>query len=96
MVLSAGEVCLTREADPWTVSEVGNPSTGYCPDVRSWVKVARAPDAVELRRPSGFTHEVVLRRCPDCVPHRSRIFTHQHRCRARCHTDTPRKLRHLA
>ncbi|WP_055715465.1 hypothetical protein [Streptomyces torulosus] len=69
MVLSAGEISFTREADRWTVSEVSNQSTGYCPDVSSWVEVARALDAVELRRPSGFTHEVVFRRCPDCEEH---------------------------
>ncbi|GGX31423.1 hypothetical protein GCM10010383_72240 [Streptomyces lomondensis] len=31
--------------------------------------MARALDAVELRRPSGITHEVVFRRCPDCQEH---------------------------
>lgn len=30
------------------------------------------------------------------VRHRSRNFTHQHRCQARRHTDTPRKLCRLA
>jgi hypothetical protein len=53
MVLCTGEIGFTREADRWTVSEVGNQSTGYCPDAGSWVEVARTPDAVELRRPSG-------------------------------------------
>ncbi|MGW2960795.1 hypothetical protein ACWDGI_20285 [Streptomyces sp. NPDC001220] len=69
VVLSAGEISFMREADRWTVSEVSNQSTGYCPDVASWAEVARALDAVELRRPSGFTHEVVFRRCPDCQEH---------------------------
>ncbi|MFE3738315.1 hypothetical protein [Streptomyces sp. NPDC059134] len=69
MVLSAGEISFMREADRWTVSEVSNQSTGYCPDVTSWAEVAQALDAVELRRPSGFTHEVVFRRCPDCQEH---------------------------
>ncbi|MEU9858941.1 hypothetical protein [Streptomyces sp. NPDC047974] len=66
MVLSAGEISFMSEADRWTVTEVSNQSTGYCPDVSSWAEVARALDAVELRRPSSFTHEVVFRRCPDC------------------------------
>ncbi|MFE1465572.1 hypothetical protein ACFW6M_31245 [Streptomyces nigra] len=66
MVLSAGEISFMREADRWTVSEVSNQSTGYCPDVTSWAEVARALDAAEPRRPPGFTHEVVFRRCPDC------------------------------
>ncbi|KOX37514.1 MULTISPECIES: hypothetical protein [unclassified Streptomyces] len=65
-VLSAGEIGFTREAGRWTVDEVSNQSTGYCPDVTSWGGVARALDAVKLQRPSGFTHEVVFRRCPNC------------------------------
>ncbi|WP_086672823.1 hypothetical protein, partial [Streptomyces albovinaceus] len=44
-------------------------STGYCPDVVSWPAVARALDAIELVRPSGFTHPVVFRRCPGCQEH---------------------------
>jgi hypothetical protein len=69
VVLGAGEIGFLREADRWTVSEVSNQSTGYCPDVGFWAEVARALDAVELGRPSGFTHEVVFRRCPDCQEH---------------------------
>ncbi|MET9595503.1 hypothetical protein ABZY45_31945 [Streptomyces sp. NPDC006516] len=69
MVLGAGEIGFVLEADRWVVTEVSNQSTGYCPDVHSWAEVARALDAVELRRPSGFTHEVVFRRCPDCQEH---------------------------
>ncbi len=66
MVLSAGEIGFVREADWWAVGEVSNQSTGYCPDVTSWPAVALALDHVGLRRPYGFTHEVVFRRCPDC------------------------------
>ncbi|MFI6703539.1 hypothetical protein ACIBJC_32100 [Streptomyces sp. NPDC050509] len=69
LVLSAGEIRFMREPDRWTVSEVSNQSTGYCPDVSSWAEAARALDAGELGRPSGFTHEVVFRRCPDCQEH---------------------------
>ncbi|GGW59200.1 hypothetical protein GCM10010503_40480 [Streptomyces lucensis JCM 4490] len=69
MVLGAGEISFTREAGGWTVDEVSNHSTGYCPDVSSWSEVARALDSVELERPTGFTHEVVFRRCPDCQEH---------------------------
>ncbi|WP_190037152.1 hypothetical protein [Streptomyces fructofermentans] len=68
-VLGAGEISFTRDADRWAVSEVSNQSTGYCPDVSSWVEVARALDAVGLERPSSFTHEVVFRRCLDCQEH---------------------------
>ncbi|MGW7587569.1 hypothetical protein [Streptomyces rubiginosohelvolus] len=69
MVLSAGEISFTREADRWTVGEVSNQSTGHCPYVTSWSAVARALDDVERGQPSGFTHEVVFRRCPDCQVH---------------------------
>ncbi|MFJ1897338.1 MULTISPECIES: hypothetical protein [unclassified Streptomyces] len=69
MVLSAGEISFMREAGRWTVGEVSNQSTGYCPDVTSWPAVANALDDVELGRPSSFTHEVVFRRCPDCQEH---------------------------
>jgi hypothetical protein len=37
-----------------------------CPDVSSWSAVADALDAAGIEHPSGFTHEVVFRRCPDC------------------------------
>ncbi|MGW6499595.1 hypothetical protein [Nonomuraea angiospora] len=48
------------------VSEVSNHSTGYCPDTSSWPAVAQALDRARLRRPSGFTIEVVVRRCLAC------------------------------
>ncbi|MGW2111785.1 hypothetical protein [Streptomyces sp. NPDC001948] len=69
MVLSAGEISFIREAHRWAVSEVSNQSTGYCPDVNSWPEVARALDNAGLERPSGFTHEVVFRRCLSCQEH---------------------------
>ncbi|MER6464386.1 hypothetical protein ABT278_28520 [Streptomyces sp. NPDC001228] len=68
-VLGAGEISFARTAGRWTVNEVSNQSTGYCPDVTSWPEVARALDAVDLPHPSGFTHEVVFRRCPNCQEH---------------------------
>lgn len=65
-VLAAGEVGFAQNAGRWTVVEISNLSTGYCPDVTSWAAVAAALDRVGLARPGGFTHEVVFRRCPDC------------------------------
>ena len=65
-VLAAGEVRFRGEADRWTVVEVSNQSTGYCPDLSSWSAVADALDRAELAHPAGFTHEVVFRRCPSC------------------------------
>ncbi|WP_406729680.1 hypothetical protein WJ438_13775 [Streptomyces sp. GD-15H] len=68
-VLSAGEISFTREAGRWVVGDVSNHSTGYCPDVSSWSAVAQALDRAGLGRPSGFTHEVMFRRCPGCQEH---------------------------
>ncbi|MEU3510640.1 hypothetical protein ABZ733_22610 [Streptomyces longwoodensis] len=67
-MLSAGEIGFVREAGHW-VAEVSNHSTGYCPDESSWPAVARALDDIGLRRPPGFTHPVVFRRCPRCQEH---------------------------
>ncbi|MEV8321422.1 hypothetical protein AB0Q95_45510 [Streptomyces sp. NPDC059900] len=69
MVLGAGEISFGREAGRWTVSEISNQSTGYCPDVSSWAEVARALEAAGLQGPPGFTREVVFRRCPACQEH---------------------------
>lgn len=66
-VLAAGEMGFRREALGWVVGEVSNQSTGYCPDVSSWTAVANALDAAGIEHPSGFTHEVVFRRCPGCL-----------------------------
>jgi hypothetical protein len=63
-VLGAGEISLTREAGRRVVGDVGNHSTGYRPDISSWPAVAQALRRAGLDRPSGFTHEVALRRCP--------------------------------
>ncbi|MFJ7949761.1 hypothetical protein ACIQ6K_40235 [Streptomyces sp. NPDC096354] len=65
-VLCAGEISFREESGRWTVDEVSNQSTGYCPDVSSWPALAEALDQAGIARPSGFTHEVVFRRCPAC------------------------------
>jgi hypothetical protein len=65
-VLSAGEMSFRRGFRRWTVSEVTNQSTGYCPDTDSWQQVADALDRAGIVHPLGFTHEVVFRRCPAC------------------------------
>jgi len=62
-VVCAGEVAFGRESGRWTVVEVTDLSTGYCPDVASWPAVAHALDRAGLGRPGGFTRVVVLRRC---------------------------------
>jgi hypothetical protein len=68
-VLSAGEMSFLQESGQWTIAEVTNQSTGYCPDTSSWPAVAAALDRAGLRHPPGFTHEVVFRRCPACREH---------------------------
>ncbi|MFJ4628635.1 hypothetical protein [Streptomyces sp. NPDC088847] len=65
-VLGAGEVGFERAAGGWTVREVSNQSTGYCPRLDSWDAVARALDGAGVGRPAGFTHAVVFRRCVSC------------------------------
>ncbi|MEU6066939.1 NUDIX domain-containing protein [Streptomyces sp. NPDC047082] len=65
-VLGAGEMSFREDSGRWAVDEVSNQSTGYCPDLGSWPSVADALDRAGLVRPSGFTHEVVFRRCVAC------------------------------
>ncbi|MFC7590276.1 hypothetical protein ACFQYP_46225 [Nonomuraea antimicrobica] len=65
-VLGAGEIGFQRADGGWVVGEISNHSTGYCPDTSSWTAVARALARVGLRCPSGFTYEVVFRRCLAC------------------------------
>ncbi|MEV6206971.1 hypothetical protein [Kitasatospora sp. NPDC051914] len=65
-VLSAGEIGFRADSGRWVAEEVSNQSTGYCPDACSWQAVADALDRAGISAPSGFTHEVVFRRCPAC------------------------------
>jgi hypothetical protein len=65
-VLGAGEISFREESGRWAVHEVSNQSTGYCPDIGSWPAVVAALDRAGVVHPSGFTHEVVFRRCPSC------------------------------
>ncbi|ROO86234.1 hypothetical protein EDD29_3797 [Actinocorallia herbida] len=66
-VLGAGEITFARTGvRSWSVSEISNQSTGYCPDTTSWAAVAAALDRVGLARPAAFTCPVVFRRCPAC------------------------------
>ncbi|MFF3336899.1 hypothetical protein ACFYWX_46680 [Streptomyces sp. NPDC002888] len=65
-VLSAGEVSFREESRRLVVDEVSNQSTGYCPDVDSWSAVSLALDRAGIVHPTGFTQEVVFRRCLSC------------------------------
>ncbi|GLY74183.1 hypothetical protein [Actinoallomurus iriomotensis] len=87
-VLSAGEMTFVHEQGRWTVSEVGNHSTGYCPDSDSWPAVAAALDAAGLPHPGRFTDPVVFRHCPRCRE-RNLVKDHDFVC-ALCGADLPR------
>ncbi|MFD0536042.1 hypothetical protein ACFQY7_22155 [Actinomadura luteofluorescens] len=65
-VLGAGEITFAASGGAWTVSEISNQSTGYCPDPSSWTAVAAALDRAGLERPPEFTHPIVFRRCRQC------------------------------
>ena len=70
-VLAAGEVTFGRDdsgrdGGGWSVIEISNHSSGYCPDLDCWEAVAIALDRVRVPRPRSFTNPVVFRRCPVC------------------------------
>jgi hypothetical protein len=65
-VLSAGELTLELVNQSLTVSTVSNQSTGYCPELESWVTVASVLQQVGLNVPSGFDPAFQFRRCPKC------------------------------
>lgn len=66
-VLGAGEIAFARDGAGWTVSEVSNQSTGYCPDPDCWPAVGDALDRAGVPNPGEFTDAVVFRRCPACA-----------------------------
>jgi len=65
-VLSAGEITFARQDTGWTVTEVSNQSTGYCPEPSSWPVVAAACERAGLRHPGRFTTAFEFRRCSVC------------------------------
>ena len=50
----------------WSVSDISNQSTGYCPDPDSWPAVAVALNRIDVAHPGDFTHKVAFRRFPAC------------------------------
>ncbi|MEV6055195.1 hypothetical protein [Streptomyces sp. NPDC052107] len=88
-VLSAGEIGFGADAGRWTVREVSNQSTGYCPDAGSWSAVAQALDRAGVARPGSFTHEVVFRRCRTCGQHN--IVREGHFVCVFCDADLPER-----
>jgi hypothetical protein len=65
-VLAAGEIAFERRPSGWSVSEVSNQSTGYCPEPSCWPAVAAALDRMGVDHPGRFTSEFVFRRCAGC------------------------------
>ncbi|MEO3787382.1 hypothetical protein ABGB12_28990 [Actinocorallia sp. B10E7] len=86
-VLGAGEIAFTRDGDRWSVHEISNQSTGYCPDVTSWTAVEAALDRAGLTRPHAFTYVIVFRRCPRC--HQRNIVKDGHFVCAVCEAPLP-------
>jgi len=88
-VLGAGEITFAREAGRWTVGEVSNQSTGYCPDLTSWAAVRHALDRAGVAHPGGFTLPIEFRRCPECHE-RNLVKDHDFVC-ALCGADLPER-----
>ena len=65
-VLSAGELTAVRSGSGYSITEVSNQSTGYCPEPESWQAVADALDRAGIAHPGHFTFEAVFRRCTHC------------------------------
>jgi hypothetical protein len=65
-VLSAGEIFIDRDGGNLELSEITNQSTGYCPEIESWIHVESALKHLEISHPLGFTIEFIFRRCPSC------------------------------
>lgn len=66
-VLAAGEVSFERGAEgEWSVVEISNQSTGYCPQPESWDAVERALGDAGIEHPGTFTHAFVFRTCAAC------------------------------
>jgi hypothetical protein len=86
-VLSAGEITFTMTTGRWTVREISNQSTGYCPDATSWPAVQTALDLAGLDHPAAFTHPIIFRRCPQC--HERNIVKDDHYVCALCDAPLP-------
>jgi hypothetical protein len=66
-ILAAGEIGFTRHGIGWTVTQISNQSTGYCPETTSWTQTAAALDQARIPHPGHFTDAFIFRRCPDCA-----------------------------
>ena len=87
-VLSAGEITFLHDRGHWTVSQISNQSTGYCPDPASWPAVNDALDRVGLSHPDHFTDPITFRRCPRC--HERNLVKDDYFICAICDAELPR------
>lgn len=65
-VLGAGEIVLSYTKKVWSINEITNQSTGYCPDPESWQAVAQALRSLNIDFPATFTHTFIFRKCSQC------------------------------
>ncbi|MEV4253884.1 hypothetical protein AB0J52_12045 [Spirillospora sp. NPDC049652] len=86
-VLGAGEITFASSRGAWTVSEISNLSTGYCPDPSSWPAVEAALARAALDHPPAFTQPIVFRRCRRC--RQSNIVKDDHYVCAACGNPLP-------
>ena len=62
-VLSAGEITIDAE---YSVVEISNQSTGFCPEPHSWSVVESVLNQLGINHPGQFTNAVVFRLCLKC------------------------------
>jgi hypothetical protein len=65
-VQSDGEITFEIRGTEVRVIAVTNQSTGYCPEPESWPALAVALERAGLTGPTGFSVELVFRRCEKC------------------------------
>lgn len=65
-VFSAGEIFFSYGDRGLEVTEISNQSTGFCPEPKSWLQVAKSLDRIPIPHPGKFTVEFIFRRCPAC------------------------------
>lgn len=90
LVASAGEVSFRRTTRGWSVVEISNQSTGYCPQPESWAAVEQALDGIGISHPGGFTDSLVFRICAPCG--NINVVREGHFVCAVCDQDLPRLL----
>jgi len=66
-VRAAGEIWFERNSGNGVrVTLVSNYSTGFCPDLPSWVALEDVLARAGLPHPTTFTRGIIFRKCPGC------------------------------